>query len=130
MYEVGIVSQFEAAHRLNGDFGPAARLHGHTYRVEVTVAGDEIDERGVLLDIGVLQSALNRVVDRLNYQNLDELPEFESRNTTAERVSRHIFESLASHMKNYTNFRMKVRVWESPGVFAAYGRSLADISGS
>lgn len=52
MYEIGVTAQFEAAHRLVGDFGPATRVHGHTYRLEVMVRGDRLDDRSVLYEIG------------------------------------------------------------------------------
>ncbi|MGI8551459.1 MAG: 6-pyruvoyl trahydropterin synthase family protein, partial [Dehalococcoidia bacterium] len=50
MFEVGIVTQFEAAHRLQGEFGPATRTHGHTYRVQITVRGASLRADGTLFD--------------------------------------------------------------------------------
>ena len=58
MYEVYVAAQFEAAHRLVGDFGPATRMHGHTYRLEVIVRGKRLSGDGTLYDIGRLRSAL------------------------------------------------------------------------
>ena len=53
MFEVGVVAQFEAAHRLHGDFGPATRTHGHTYRVEIGARGPSLRGDGTLFDITV-----------------------------------------------------------------------------
>ena len=50
MYEVYVATQFEAAHRLVGDFGPATRMHGHTYRLEVLVRGERLSEDGTLTE--------------------------------------------------------------------------------
>ena len=54
MYEIYVAARFEAAHRLVGDFGPATRLHGHTYRLDVVVRGERLREDGTLYDIGAL----------------------------------------------------------------------------
>ena len=59
MYEIGVTAQFEAAHRLVGDFGPATRVHGHTYRLEAIVRGDRLDNTCVLYDIGKLRAAVD-----------------------------------------------------------------------
>jgi len=50
-YEVGVAAQFEAAHQLGGDFGPAARLHGHTYRLEVSLRCAELQPDGTAYDL-------------------------------------------------------------------------------
>ncbi|HSE97818.1 MAG TPA: 6-carboxytetrahydropterin synthase, partial [Blastocatellia bacterium] len=52
MFEIGVIDEFEAAHSLEGDFGPATRLHGHTYRVEVRVEARDVDETGTFYNIG------------------------------------------------------------------------------
>ena len=118
-FEVGVVAQFEAAHALRGDFGPATRRHGHTYRVEVAVRGPALKPDGTLCDIGLLQEALKAVTDRLHYRDLDELPEFAGRNTTAEAVARHFFEAVAPRLAGQDVDTLHVRVWESPQAYAA-----------
>src|SRR5438105_352417 len=94
MYEVGVVEQFEAAHRLRGNFGPATRRHGHTYRVELAVRGETLRADGTLCDIGLLAEALRQTVGTLNYQDLDSLPSFHGRNSTAETVANHVLEQV------------------------------------
>ena len=74
MYEVGISSQFEAAHRLVGDFGPATRMHGHTYRLEVVVRGPALATTGTLVDIGRLRPAVDALAASLHYRDLAEVP--------------------------------------------------------
>jgi 6-pyruvoyltetrahydropterin/6-carboxytetrahydropterin synthase len=124
MYEVGVVSHFEAAHSLKGDFGPATRTHGHTYRVEIAVRGESLSEDGTLCDIGQLQAMLQEVIHPLNFQNLDELAEFCRRNSTAEVVAEHIFEGLASSLSQQNLRSLSVTVWESPQAFARVERDL------
>lgn len=120
MFEVGIVAQFEAAHHLTGNFGPATRLHGHTYRVEVAVRGASLQEDGTLCDITIVQQAVNEVLDGWHYQTLNELDTFKGKNTTAEVVAQALFEQVAPRLKGKGLATLKVCVWESPQAFAAY----------
>lgn len=120
MFEIGISDEFEAAHALKGDFGPATRLHGHTYRVEVTAEALEVDETGTFYDIGRLRADLRAVLDEMHYRNLDELPGLAQANTTAEVVARYIFERIAMPLRASRIVSLKVAVWESPSVFASY----------
>jgi 6-pyruvoyltetrahydropterin/6-carboxytetrahydropterin synthase len=122
MYEVGVVAHFEAAHRLIGDFGPAQRMHGHTYRVEVSVQGPQLGADGTLVDIGVVQDAVRTIVDTFHYQNLDELAVFHGKNSTAEVVAAVICDTVMPvlHARGLT--RMRVAVWESGQAWAAVQR--------
>lgn len=124
MYEVGVVAQFEAAHRLRGDFGPATRTHGHTYRVEVAVRGNPLREDGTLCDIGMLQQVVQQAVGVLHYRDLDEIPGLAGRNTTAEVVARYLHEQIAPHLTGQGLGSLTVRVWESPQAYAAYEADL------
>lgn len=125
MFAIGVVAQFEAAHRLRGDFGPASRLHGHTYRVEVEVAGPQLQHDGTLFDLGQLRSWVDDAVGELNYQNLDELPAFAGRNTTAEEVARHLRDTLVPRLLGQGLRSLVIRVWESPQAYAACMRELS-----
>lgn len=120
MFEVGAVEHFEAAHRLEGDFGPASRTHGHTYRVEIVLRGATLSDEGVLFDVGRLREATSTVVGRLHYQDLAEVEGLRGKNTTAEIVARHIFDELVAALDLPPGMSAAVRVWESPQVFAGY----------
>ncbi|MBM4412040.1 MAG: 6-carboxytetrahydropterin synthase [Chloroflexi bacterium] len=124
MFEVGVVAQFEAAHRLVGDFGPAQRMHGHTYRVEAIVYGTTLKSDGTLFDITVLQDAVGAVVKQLHYQNLDEIAGLNTRNTTAEVVADYIWHQVAPALRNVGLIDLRVAVWESPSAWAAVMREL------
>jgi 6-pyruvoyltetrahydropterin/6-carboxytetrahydropterin synthase len=126
MFEVGVLGQFEAAHRLRGDFGPAVRLHGHTYSVEVSVRGDSLRDDGTLCDIGLLHDALREAIKPLHYQDLDELPAFKGRNSTAETVAMVLQESMVPKLKDPRLHSLRVRVAESPHAYAAVEIELAD----
>ncbi|MGH2447918.1 MAG: 6-pyruvoyl trahydropterin synthase family protein [Chloroflexota bacterium] len=120
MFEVGVVGQFEAAHHLEGEFGPASRLHGHTYKVELRAQGEDLAPDGTLLDITVLRSALDEVLSRWHFQNLDGLEDFAGANSTAETVARQLFDAVAPALAGQNARSLSVRVWESPHAFAGY----------
>lgn len=119
MYEIGVSAQFEAAHRLSGDFGPATRMHGHTYRLEIVVRGDDLDENRTLYDIGKLRNAVDKLAASLHYRDLAEVPGLAGVNTTAEAVARYCWETLAAQLRAGNLKSLLVRVWESPQVYAA-----------
>src|SRR5436190_20333245 len=125
MYEIGVSAQFEAAHALTGDFGPATRLHGHTYRLEVIVRGERLDSDGVLYDIGKLRTAVDALAGSLNYCNLNEVPGLAGMNTTAEAVAQYCWRTLAPQLRGQALTSLLVRVWESPQVYAALDDSLS-----
>lgn len=124
MFEVGVVAQFEAAHRLVGDFGPAQRMHGHTYRVEAIVHGTTLKSDGTLFDITVLHDALGAVVKQLHYQNLDDIAGLNTRNTTAEVVADYIWNQVAPALRHVGLIDLRIAVWESPSAWAAVMREL------
>lgn len=122
---------FEAAHRLRGDFGPATRLHGHTYQVEVIARGNSLNADGILLDVGLLRRLLDAALGKLRHRDLDEIAAFRDQNTTAEVVARHLFVELRQGLGTPERVEsLQVRVWESPEVYAGFegplGRSAED----
>lgn len=120
MFEVGVQTQFEAAHTLRGDFGPATRRHGHTYSIEVTVRGSDLRPDGTLLDIGLLQRLVQAAIAPLHYRDLDELDAFRERNSTAEMVAVYLWERIGPSLAGETLDSLAVRVAESPQAFARY----------
>ncbi|MEK6303614.1 MAG: 6-carboxytetrahydropterin synthase [Acidobacteriota bacterium] len=119
-FEIGVSGEFEAAHSLSGDFGPATRLHGHTYKVEVRAEASEIDSTGTFFDIGRLQTELRSVLERLHYRNLNEVEELAAINTTAEAVARYILKKLEPAVRAGGVEGLRVTVWESSSSFASY----------
>ncbi len=119
MYQVGVSAQFEAAHRLIGDFGPATRVHGHTYRLDVAIRGEQLHDDGTLYDIGHLRRLVDDLVAELHYRDLSEVPGLADLNTTAENVAKFCWERLAKSLRAAGLDSLLVRVWESPQVYAA-----------
>jgi 6-pyruvoyltetrahydropterin/6-carboxytetrahydropterin synthase len=119
MYEVYVAAGFEAAHRLVGNFGPATRMHGHTYRMEVIVRGQRLAEDGTLYDIGRLEQAVDDLATSLHYRDLNEVPGLTHVNTTAEAVADFCWEKLAAPLRERGLDSLVVRIWESRDAYAA-----------
>jgi 6-pyruvoyltetrahydropterin/6-carboxytetrahydropterin synthase len=125
VYEVYVAAQFEAAHRLVGDFGPATRPHGHTYRMEVIVRGERLKDDGTLYDVGRLRKAVEELAASLHYRDLNDVPGLAGVNTTAEAVARYCWDRLALRLRGQGLDSLTVRIWESPQVYAAREDPLA-----
>jgi 6-pyruvoyltetrahydropterin/6-carboxytetrahydropterin synthase len=119
MYEVYVAGRFEAAHRLVGNFGPASRMHGHTYRIEVILRGQHLGDDGTLYDIGALGKDVEDLAASLNYRDLNEVPDLADVNTTAEALADYCWERLAAPLRNKGLESLVVRIWESPNAYAA-----------
>jgi len=95
MYSVCVRDHFMIAHSFRGAvFGPAQRLHGATYVVDVEFRRRELDADGIVVDIGKAGDTLKAVLGGLNFQNLDDLPAFAGRNTTTEFLARLVFDRM------------------------------------
>ena len=100
MYSVSVRDHFMIAHSLRGDvFGPAERLHGATYVVDVEFRRPDLDETGIVVDIGRATEAVRAVLADLNYRNLDEEPSLEGRNTTTEVLARVVFDRVVAAIR-------------------------------
>lgn len=99
MYAVNVRDHFMIAHSFQGAvFGPAQRMHGATYVVDLELRRQALDADGIVVDIGLATQVLREELAALNFQNLDEMPEFKGRNTTTEFLSRAIFDRIAARI--------------------------------
>ena len=95
MYTISVRDHFMIAHSFRGEaFGPAQRLHGATYVVDLEFRRADLDANGMVVDIGLASEVLKATLAALNYRNLDEEPAFAGRNTTTEFLAREIFDRL------------------------------------
>ncbi|MCA1683737.1 MAG: 6-carboxytetrahydropterin synthase [Actinobacteria bacterium] len=132
MFSVTVRDHLMVAHSLRGEvFGPAQRLHGATYAVDVTFRGEELDDDGVLVDIGRAGLQLARVVADLTYRNLDDEPAFAGTNTTTEVLARAVADRVADAVHAGTLGEaargltgVVVTLHESPVASAGYERAL------
>ena len=100
MYSVTVRDHMMIAHSFKGEvFGPAQRLHGATFVVDVELRRRELDADGIVVDIGRATDALRTLLAGLNYRNLDELPAFAGRNTTTEVLARTVFDGIVEAIR-------------------------------
>jgi 6-pyruvoyltetrahydropterin/6-carboxytetrahydropterin synthase len=113
MYELTVKSHFDAAHNLYGYPGECRELHGHTWDVEVTVAGEQLDELGIVYDFKRLKADLASVLDAYDHAYLNEVGPFDEISPTAENLARIVYERLAEKVDPCVSV-VEVSVWESP----------------
>ena len=100
MYSVSVRDHLMVAHSFRGEvFGPAQRLHGATFVIDVEFRRSALDGDGLVVDIGLAGNALREVVAAYNYRNLDEVPEFSGRNTTTEFLAHVLFDRVVERIK-------------------------------
>ena len=117
MYELTVESQFDSAHNLRHYNGPCEALHGHTYRVQISYAAKSLDDMGILVDFKRMKSALGEVTSYLDHHYLNELPEFQQQNPTAENLARVIYDKVQDIIPGGVT---KTTVWETPTSSACY----------
>lgn len=135
MFTVGVREHVMIAHSFRGElFGPAQKLHGATFVVDVEFRAKEMSADSVVVDIARAHDTLKAILGVINYQNLDELEIFRGKNTTTEFLSRHIFDELKkqAHAKGSLGpgaegiESIKVTLNESHVAWASYEASLRD----
>ncbi|MBT5107340.1 MAG: 6-carboxytetrahydropterin synthase [Rhodospirillaceae bacterium] len=135
MFSVTVSNSVMIAHSLAGDiFGPAQRLHGATYVVEITMSRRTLDENGIVADIGRAAALLGDVLAPLSYRNLDDLPEFTGRNTTTEVLAKDIFDRFVAGIREDRLggdavdqvARVGVTLREKPDAWAAYEAAIRE----
>ena len=110
MYELTVEKTFDSAHFLENYDGDCARMHGHTYKVQICVAGHMLDEKvGMLMDFKDMKKALNAIIDKLDHQVLNEVLDF---NTTAELLAKYFYDQLATKVPS--NARLKSNAMGKP----------------
>ncbi len=132
MFSVTVRDHMMVAHSFRGEiFGPAQRLHGATFVVDVTFRGPALDRDNVLVDIGLATSEVHEVVSDLNYRNLDDEPAFAGVNTSAEALAKAVADRVAERVhggrlrdaaQQVTEVSVTVR--ESHVAWASYERPL------
>lgn len=132
MFCLGVSDHVMVAHSFADPFfGPAQRLHGATYAVEVTVRTPRLGPHEVVMDIGALRSMLREVLAAIDYSNLDEHPAFPGRTSTTERVAEVLAQSLRDKLKGLSPdaappapATLTVLLRESPVAWASYELAL------
>ncbi|MBI5682882.1 MAG: 6-carboxytetrahydropterin synthase QueD [Deltaproteobacteria bacterium] len=120
MYRLTILSEFAAAHNLRNYNGECEKLHGHNWKVEVSITANELDSIGIALDFKILKQRTLDVLKGFDHVHLNEIPPFDTQNPSSENLAQYIFKEL-SKVSNNENIRVSmVKVWESERAAATY----------
>ncbi len=121
MYELSIKTEFSSAHNLRGYDGACERLHGHNWRVVVSIEAESTGPMGFVMDFKELKTATASIVEKLDHRYLNETPPFTEMNPSAELIAKFIHDELTGLLKDRDGIRVKeVRVWESDTASASY----------
>lgn len=118
--EVGLSRNVRAFHIMPGMPGPEGELHDHDYRIEIVVDREQLDDRGMVCDLDVLEAALIKLTSQIENRNLEEIRPAEAEAVTVEVFARWVHDSLAPIVAASGAEALAVRVWETPVAFGGY----------
>lgn len=110
---------FAAAHQIRGHRGGCENLHGHNYRVRVHVSARRLDALGMVIDFADLKRIVAEVVDPFDHRLINEVPPFDSRNTTAELLAEYFYAEVARRLPEGRSLT-RVEIWETESSCAIY----------
>jgi 6-pyruvoyltetrahydropterin/6-carboxytetrahydropterin synthase len=120
MYEITVHSHFSGAHRLRYLHGKCEELHGHNWKVEVSVVSNRLGKEGVVIDFGILKRKLEKVLKPLDHTFLNDVPYFSETEPSSENIAKYIFDKLKRELKGHPGMLKRVVAWESEASSAAY----------
>jgi 6-pyruvoyl-tetrahydropterin synthase len=121
MYTVKVRHSIMISHSLpHPFFGPAQNMHGATYVVDVAFSSKELDKHNVAIDIGKAKSVSKEVLEKLNYQNLDDLPQFKGKLTTTEFMAKYIHQEIKNEVESFFSGKIGVCLGETHDAWASY----------
>ena len=123
MYEVTVEDSFAAGHYLRNYRGKCENPHGHNYKVRVTLAGEQLDKAGLLIDFKDLREVMKQVIDRLDHRMINDLEPFTVVNPSAENLAKYFFDEANGRLRSSTNDRVGVKmvtIFETDTTTATY----------
>lgn len=121
MFVVSVQAHYDSAHFLRNYHGKCERMHGHRYVVELTLTTDELDEAGIAFDFVIVKKHLRDLAERLDHENLNELPPFDEIEPSAENQARYFYEQMKRLLPDpMGDAVLYVKVWETPTQYALY----------
>ena len=120
MYELKIQDSFAAAHNLRGYKGKCEELHGHNWKIEVSVASDRLNREGVVIDFTLLKQKVEKILKTLDHTFLNDHPYYSRKEPSSENIAKYIFDRLKAELKGYHVVLKEVTAWESESSCATY----------
>ncbi len=119
MFEVSVEETFAAGHALRGYRGKCENVHGHNYRVQLTMEGETLDGIGLLVDFVEVKKLIHAVVDYLDHHFINDLPPFDVLNPSAENLAKYFYDEISSKLAPPVRVR-QVKIWETDVTSATY----------
>jgi len=120
VFEISAEYSFAAGHALRGYKGKCENVHGHNYKVQVTVAGERLNSIGLLMDFVDLRATIKALADRLDHRFLNDLPPFDQLNPSAENLAKYFCDGLDLQVREQGLRVRAVTVWETDTTSATY----------
>ena len=123
MFEVAVEKTFAAGHSLRNYKGKCENVHGHNYRVRVTIEGAYLASNGLLVDFVEVKKQLLEIIDRLDHQFINDIEPFTVLNPSAENLAKYFYDELSERLNGSTEVPVRlseVRIWETDTSIAAY----------
>jgi 6-pyruvoyltetrahydropterin/6-carboxytetrahydropterin synthase len=121
MFEVCVEETFAAGHALRNYKGKCENVHGHNYRVRVTIEGEQLDSTGLLVDFVDVKRLMGGAIEYLDHRFINDLDPFDKINPSAENIAKYFYDRLHNGLKNEPPVRIsEIRVWETDTSSAVY----------
>jgi len=120
MFELKIITHFAAAHQLKMVAKKCEKMHGHNWKIEVCIAGEILNNAGVLIDFGELKGYLSEIIEKLDHKFLNELDCFHNDNPSSENIAYYIAHELKKKILGHNIKVARVTAWESEDACATY----------
>jgi 6-pyruvoyltetrahydropterin/6-carboxytetrahydropterin synthase len=120
MFEISVEYTFAAGHALRNYKGKCENVHGHNYKVRVTLAGDKLNAAGLLIDFVDLRAEIKALTEKLDHRFLNDIPPFDQLNPSAENLAKYICEGIEPQARNQGLQVHGVTVWETDTTSATY----------
>jgi 6-pyruvoyltetrahydropterin/6-carboxytetrahydropterin synthase len=120
MFEISVEHTFAAGHALREYQGKCENVHGHNYKVQVTIAGNKLNAAGLLMDFVELRAEIKGLVEKLDHRFLNDIPPFDQLNPSAENLAKYICDGIEPQVQNQGLQVHSVTVWETDTTSATY----------
>lgn len=114
MFEIAVEMDFDAAHSLRGYKGKCEALHGHRFKIVVSVRGNKLDEIGLAYDFTLLKKNLGEIIAKYDHTNLNDASPFIRINPSSENIAVTVYDELKKKLTGAPVSLASIEVWESP----------------
>jgi|SRR5690242_13371479 len=123
MYEITVEDTFAAGHYLRNYKGKCENPHGHNYKIKITLAGQTLDQAGLLLDFKDLREVMKKTIDRLDHKMINDVQPFTELNPSAENLAKYFYDEATQTLDRATGGRVRVKnvtIFETDSTTATY----------